>query len=122
MISCGAAPAGGTTMLMFEPVVKVLLVILVVLLVRATEWIKLIGESLGCNRYRTKSIAEMTKKLAYAETSGEFMTREESKALDEELKNVFAAELRGGPARAWQLMELNEHMKTLIRLLEAQTK
>ena len=97
-----------------------LLLVLAALLAEVLKWLKLIGDSLGCNKYRTKHIAEMMKKLGHDRPGGESkLSKDEYKELDETLKETFDAELAGGPARAWQLIKLTEQMTTLIKLLEA---
>lgn len=114
-----------STMSLLVFALVVLLSIQVYLLWSALKWLKLIGDILGCNPYRTRHIARLMKRLGYDRPIVEIMgipsklSKEKQNELDEELQGLFEAEMKGSPAKVWQLTQLTEKMEALMKLLES---
>lgn len=100
--------------------VVVLLLIQVYLLGSAVKLLKLMSDILGCNAGRTERIRRLMKTLGYEDFNrSPKLDKAEHKKLDEELVRLFESEKRSGPAKAWQLIELNERVDALAGVLES---
>ncbi len=103
-------------------VVQVLLFALVVLFWRVLKWMKLIADSLGCNPHRTEKIKKLMKQLGYdpyREGTSSRLNKTEEQKLNEDLHELFDAELFDSPAKGGQSIRLIERLDAITKLLEA---
>ena len=103
-------------------VVQVLLLALAVLLWRVLKWLKLIADGLGCNPHRTEQIKKLMKQLGYdpyREDPFSRLSKVERQKLDEDLDELFEAELFDSPAKGGQSIRLIERLDAITKLLEA---
>ena len=105
-------------------VVQALLLGLAILLWRALKLVELIAANLGCNPHRTQKIKELDRKTdkvreRRAEGRSTKLTEAEEKALFQRFDELLDGEFRESPARAGQLMAVNERLETLTKLLGA---